>query len=221
MSEWRNLVCGAMIVILPTSLVAQNSGRAMLHNDGGTYLNDSPAPNSTAIFPDSLVQTLKGHSARIDAEGTAAQLPPETVVQFQGNLFVLVQGSLQMDTAREMEVLVGCITVSPITSARTRYDVTDVDGKVKVTAYENDLKVYHHGAGRGAKQSAGSEVTVHQGEQVTREERCGAAARPVQGVAAKGGLLSSRYAEVAGVVAIGFACWVVCRGDDPISPSKP
>ena len=62
-------VCGVMILIGSTTLTAQTTGRALVHSDGGTWLNDSPAPAISAIFPDSLVQTQSGHAARINAEG--------------------------------------------------------------------------------------------------------------------------------------------------------
>jgi hypothetical protein len=194
----------------------------MLHHDGGTYLNDTPVPDSTAILPDSLVQTLKGHSARIDVEGSAIEIAPETVTQFAGNLLVLTHGSLQLDTSRGMAVVVGCVTVRPVTSSRTRYDVTDLDGKVKVSVYADDVTIHYQHTPRGAKKGAASDVTVHQGEQTTRDEKCGAAARPAQIVPAKGPLLNSRYAVDAGIVAIALTCLKICRsGDDPISPAKP
>ncbi|MGA9807439.1 MAG: hypothetical protein WA350_07335 [Candidatus Sulfotelmatobacter sp.] len=120
MLKWRNLVCRMMIVIVPSSLIAQGTGRALLHSDGGTWLNGDPAPETSAIFPDSLVQTQQGYSARIDAEGSSVQVRPETVVQFQGDELTLDHGRLQLDTAREMKVIIGCITVSPITSDRTQ-----------------------------------------------------------------------------------------------------
>jgi ferric-dicitrate binding protein FerR (iron transport regulator) len=221
--DWRNLICGAMIVVLPTSLIAQDSARAMLHNDGGVWLNGNPAPNSSAIFAHDLIQTQKGSSAKIDAEGSTVTLQPETIVQFEGDELVLDHGSLQVDTSHGMRVRVNCITVSPIKQAWTRYDVTDVDGKVTVAAHEEDVKIHYQGAAiRQSKQAAFSDVTVHQGEQATREERCGAAAKPADGIDADGAILNSIWAKGAGIVAISvLTCWALCRGDGPVSPSKP
>jgi hypothetical protein len=65
--EWRNLVCGVVIVLVPASLPAQESGRAMLHSEGETRLNENLAPNSSAIFLHDVVQTLHEHGAKIDA----------------------------------------------------------------------------------------------------------------------------------------------------------
>jgi hypothetical protein len=107
-----------MILIGSTTLTAQTAGRALLLSDGGTWLNGTPAPAISAIFPDSLVQTQSGHTARIHAEGSSPPIAPETIVQFQGNELALDHGSLQVDTARETKVLIGCVTVSPLTSGQ-------------------------------------------------------------------------------------------------------
>ena len=223
MPEWRKLVCGVIVVILPTSLPAQFVGGAMLHNDGGTYLNDEVAPNSTAIFADSFLQTQRGHHASIEAPGTTVVMQPETVAQFQGNLWVLVHGTVQMGTSREMPVLVGCLTVTPTSFDQTDFDVIDVDGKVKIIAHKNDVKIHSHAAiYHGSKDDTRSDAIVHEGEEVTREERCGLAVRTSQPVGANNGIMDSRWAIAAGAVAVGvITCLGLCHGDDPLSPSKP
>jgi hypothetical protein len=110
--------------------------RTLLHSDGDTWLNENPAPATAAIFRDSLVRTHKGYRARIDAEGSSVLFGPETVVQFQGSDLTLDHGSLRLHTATEMTVIVGCIGINPLSSDRIHYDVTHIDGKVKVIAYK-------------------------------------------------------------------------------------
>jgi hypothetical protein len=221
--EWRNLVCGAMIVILPTSFMAQDSTRGMLHSDGGTWLNGNPAPASAAVFPDSLVQTQAGHSSRIDVAGSNVLVLPETEVQFLGSLLVLTHGSLQLVTTSKMEVLVGCIRITPTTSDRTEYEVTDVDGRVRIAASKSNVKVHAHGSGvLRSKQGESSDAIVHEGEQSTRDERCGAPPSPTQTVTATGPFLDSWWAKGVGIgVVATLTCLGLCHEDDPISPSKP
>jgi hypothetical protein len=212
-----------MIVILPTSLLAQDPNRGLLHNDGGTWLNDVPAPAVAAIFPDSLVQTQKGHFARIDVEGSSVLIQPETMVQFQGHELVLDHGTLQVDTSRGVEVIVGCITVTPVNSDRTEYDVTDGGGKVRVAAAKNDVKIHLHGSMvRESKQGSSSDSIVHEGQHSTRSEHCGGVIRPLQGQGATVPLLDTSAAKIAGGMIVGVvACLGLCHTDDPISPSKP
>jgi hypothetical protein len=212
-----------MIVILPASLMAQDATRGLLHNDGGTWLNESPAPPTAAIFPDSLVQTDKNHRARIEVEGSSVLIQPDTMVQFQGHELALDHGTVQLDTAREMEVLIGCITVSPITSDRTQYDVSDVDGKVKVVAAKNDVKIHSHlGALQKSRRGASSDVIVRQGEQAIRDEHCGPRANRSQAISATGSLLNSPIAITTATAVVGvLVCLGLCHTDDPVSPDKP
>jgi hypothetical protein len=211
-----------MIVILPTSLIAQDSSRGMLHSNGGVWLNNKPAPNSSAIFLHDLIQTQKESQARLGTDGSAATIQPDTIVGFEGDELVLDHGSLELNTSRAMRVRVNCLTVIPLTQEWTRYDVTAVDGTVRVVTYENDVKIHYQGGAVRRSKLAFSDVTVHPGKPVTREERCPAAAKPAQALAANGAILNSPWAVGAGVAAIGvLTCWALCRGDEPISPSKP
>jgi hypothetical protein len=220
--EWHKLVCGAMLVILPASLMAQDSARAMLHNDGGVLLNGGPAPKSSAIFLHDLVQTQKGNWAKIDADGSAVTVQPETIVRFDGDELVLEHGGLQLNTSRGMKVRVNCMIVIPLTQEWTRYDVIDVDGSMMVVADQNDVKIHYQGAAaRRSKTVASSDVTVHQGARVAREERCGASSKPTEAIDATRALLDTPWAVGVGTAAIGvLTCWALCRGE-PASPSKP
>ena len=220
MLEWRKLVCGVMIVIVPASMSAQGTDRALLHSDGGTWLNGKPAPVSSVIFRNDHIETQAAHSAKIDVEGSTVTVLPDTVVQFEGDELVLDYGSLQLSTARQMKVRVNCVTVIPVTVDWTQYDVSDIDGKVKVSAYKKDVKIHAPGAARRAKQGASTDNIVHEGERSTRDEKCGAAGRPAE-VDGKGPLLDSPWARVGGAGVIALTCIIVCHTDDPMSPAKP
>jgi hypothetical protein len=219
---WRKLVCGVMIVIVPSPLLAQYSERALLRNDGGTWLNETPAPAVSAIFPDSLIQTQANHTARIEAEGSTAQISAETVVQYQGLELALDHGILQLDTSREMKVLIGCITVTPVNSDRTQYTVQDVDGKVKISALKSDVKVHLHGAVRRSKQGSSGDFIVHEGEEKTHSEHCGGFLQhPAEASGIQPGWLDSAGVIIGGGVAIAVTCYWICQGSEPVSPSKP
>ena len=221
--QWRSLVCGMMVVVWPASLVAQTTDRALLHSEGGVWLNGTPAPDTSAIFPDNLIQTQKGHVAKIDAEGSAVTVQPETIVQFEGDELVLDHGGLQVNTARQMKVRVNCIRVIPMSADWTQYDVTDVDGKVKVEAHKNDVRIHYAGTmAQRSKQTASSDVIVREGQEATRDEHCGAATKPDAGLSADGAILNSPWAWRIGLAAAGvLACIGLCHEHDPISPWKP
>jgi len=204
--------------------MADDSGAAMLHHDGGTLVNGNPAPPSTAIFPNDTVQTQSNHEATISAAGSSVTVKSETLVQFDGDEIILDHGTLLISTTRELRVRVGCVTVIPDTAAWTQYDVTDVDGKVTVSARKSDVDIESRGSKLQPARAGGrsQRLTVHEGEQKTREEQCGVAPKPPRYIDARGAFLNSPWiiGPAAGGIILG-TCLILCRGDDPVSPSRP
>jgi len=220
-----------MIVVVPASLLAQesapgaaqSSSRAILHTDGGAWLNGSPAADSTALFPHDVVQSRDSQATKIDAEGSTVMLQPQTVLQFEGDEFVLDHGRLQVSTSRGLRVRVNCITIMPRTAEWTRYDVTDVDGKLVVVAEQSDVQIQSAGfAAKPSKAMAPSNVTLHAGEQFTRDDNCGAKPKTGDVVDAKAAILNSIGAKIAGgAVIVAITCYALCRSGEPISPHEP
>jgi hypothetical protein len=216
-----------MIVILPVSLSAQDT--AMLHSNGGVLVNKNPAQASNALFPDDLIETPQGAAARIEAMGSTADINPDTVVQFEGDELVLEHGSVSVNTSRLLRVRVGCVTITPVNADWTHYDVTDVEGKITVSALKNDVYLDARSskpekAIEKAGQPPHSERTiVREGEQKSRDEKCGAAPVKESGrLAGRGAIMNSPYVQwPAGGVIVGVTCWALCNSDNPISPSAP
>jgi hypothetical protein len=217
-----------MIAILPVSLWADDVSAAMLRSNGaGVLVNKNPASPSNALFSDDLIETQKSAVARIETSGSTADVNPETMVQFEGIELVLDHGSVSVNTSRGMRVRVGCVTITPVSDSQwTHYDVLDVDGKVTVSALKNDVYIDAKSSNpQQAKQPEHSNrVTVREGEQKSREEKCGAAvikATPSH-LAGLGALMNSPYVQLpaAGVI-VGLTCWAVCNGGNPLSPSAP
>lgn len=207
------------------SLTAQESGAAMLRSNGGVLLNGSTAPASSALFPGDTVQTQPKALARIEATGSSVDIDSETVFQFENDGIRLDHGSVSVNTSRGFRVRAGCVTVTPVNEDWTTYEVTDTDGKVTVAALKNDVYMDSRSPNpKDAKQSANSvRVIVREGEQKSREEKCGGAdLKPSDAIAAKGAILNSPYVRWPAVgVVVGVTCWALCRGDDPLSPSMP
>lgn len=229
MVKWQQVVCLPVIAILPVSLAAQDNAAAMLRsNNVGVLVNGNPAPSSAALFANDLIETQKAAVARIESGGSTTDVSPETMVQFGGGELALDHGSLSVNTSRGLRVRVGCVTVTPVNNAEwTNYEVVDRDGKVIVSALKN--AVYIDAKSRNAqpaKESAHSNrVIVHEGEQKSREERCGAAdiKTPGGGVSGLGAFMNSPWAVGGGIVGVGaiLCLGLFCRNDDPMSPTKP
>lgn len=213
-------------MLVPVSLLAQDSAPAMLRSSGGVLLNGNSAPASSAIFANDLIEVPKNAMARIEATGSSVDINPESVVQYNAGELLLDHGSLSVNTSQGLKVRVGCVTVTPVNSADwTHYDVTDMDGKVTVSARKNDVYLNSRSNNpQSTRRSAESSRTiVREGEQKSREEKCGGSdikQRPT--LAGDGAVLNSPYVKWPAVgIVVGIACWAVCRGDEPISPWSP
>jgi hypothetical protein len=233
------------MVVMPLSLLGQTPGpvqtpaetppqassqtssqapSAILHTQGGVWVNDYEARDSTAIFSGDLLETKPGFSATLNLEGTEILIQPESVLKFQGDLLVLDHGSVAVGTSRSFKVKVNCLTVMPVSNEWTQYEVTDVNGTVQVAARKNDVTVKREGLNAKAtpETAAGENTTVKEGEQRSYDESeiCGAPPRP----ASPGSLLSPKWVGIGGAIAGGvILCAFLCRGggSSPVSPSQP
>lgn len=224
--EWRHPVVVIMAVVLPVSLCADDVTGAMLHSNGaGILVNKSTATASLAIFPNDLIETQKDAVARIEITGSTADINPETMIQFESDDLVLDHGGVSVNTTRGLRVRVGCLTVTPVNpSDWTQFDVVDIDGKVNVHALKND--VYIDGRSKNPqevkKPSHSTRDLIREGEQKSREEKCGGAYMKAQRMAGLGAIMNSLPAKIVGAAAVGTVlCFGLCSGDDPISPWKP
>jgi hypothetical protein len=195
-------------------------------------VNKNQAPASNALFPDDLIETPQNGVARIEAPGSTADITANTIVQFEGDELVLEHGSVSVNTSRLLRVRVGCVTVTPVNADWTHYDVTDLDGRITVSAQKNDVYIDARSdrsdkaekAAEKAGQPAHSDRTiVHEGEQKSREEKCGGPPVKESGrLAGRGAIMNSPYVQwPAGGVIVGLTCWVLCNSDGPLSPSAP
>lgn len=200
----------------------------MLRSNGdGTFVNGTSAPASIAVFPNDFIQTPKLTGARLELTGSAAEVSPETVVQFQSDELVLDHGSLSVNTSRGLRVRVGCITITPVhESAWTHYDVKDVNGKVEVAASKDDVYVSARSKNlmdaKEMEKERANRTIVHQGEQKSREEKCGGAYNQTAAATAVGAFMNSPYAIAVGAGGIIFVtCYALCRSSEPASPTCP
>jgi hypothetical protein len=222
----RKFIGWIMVILCPLSLTAADTGSAVLHSEGGVWVNGFEISGSTVVFPGDILETKPGFSANIDAEGSSVAIQPESVVKFQGTFLSLEHGSVSVGTSTSMSVHVSCIKVEPVSSARTQYDVADVSGSVQVAARKNDVSLAQGGVIQKAHAQSGASPlssVVHEGQQVTRDETtaCGAAPRP--GTVTNG--LNTKWLEVGGGIVAGVIvlCILLCKGPShsSVSPSDP
>lgn len=223
MSSVRHVVCWLMMGLVPLSLLAQTPS-AIVHTQGGVWVNGYEAKDSSAVFSGDVIETRPDFSATLNLEGSSVSVQPESVVKFQGDAVELDHGSVAVETSRNFKVLVQCITVVPVANEWTRYEVVDLNGSVQVSARTKDVNVKWESLGRkpslanaGAQQEQGS---VHEGEQKKYDEAeaCGVPPRP------NAGTLPNPKWIAAGAGGAGVLIWIVIHGGGgktPVSASTP
>jgi hypothetical protein len=222
-SAFRGMVSCVLTVLFPFSLFAADSNAAMLYTSGPAWVNGAHVPRpSSAIFSGDLLQTRSDSVAHINQPGSTVRVLSDSLVQFQGNSVKIEHGGVAVSTSKGMATTAGDVKVEPASSAWTEFNVTDVDGTVRIAARKGDVTISD---GKGT-------VTLAQGQETTRDESSDnstdkskrknrkreAGASPGAG----GGALNSPIAlGVAGAAALGITTWVLIKDDDPASPAKP
>jgi len=219
-----------VIAILPVSLVAGETG-ATLKSNGNVRVNSNPVPSSYTVVRDDLIETPKDGVADLRVSGSTAAIGSETMVQYEVDELVLDHGTVSVSTARQLRVRVGCITVTPVIAEWTHFDVTDVDGKVTVSALKSDVYINEHSRREQVdnpeqieEPSRSGRTIVRESETKSREEKCPAAGIPRDSgtIAARGAIMNSVWAKGAGLAGVGvLTWWALCQSDDPASPSSP
>jgi len=220
-SVLRNLICWMMVVLCPLSLAAADTGSAVLHSEGGVWVNGLEVMGSSTVFLGDVLETKPGFVANLDAEGSAVLIQPESVVKFQGTFLDLEHGSVSVGTSTAMSVHAKCIRVDPVSNQRTQYDVTDASGRVQVAARKSDVNITQGGVTKKtAPQSSPSQsATVREGQQTTRDETdaCGAAERPQKPFAGP----DQQLLEVGGAAVTGIIlCVLLCHGSQQSDASS-
>lgn len=227
MAAFRKLVSCVLVLMVPGSLIAADSGTAMLYADGAAWLNGSHVPKSSAIFAGDLLQTRSDSAANIHAPGSSVTVLGDSLVQFEGASLKVEHGGVFVSTSKGLATTAGEVRVAPASNTWTEFNVLDTDGTVRIAARKGDLTVTDD---RGT-------VTLAQGQETTRDEQSeptdnskkkekekekdkkrAAGATPAAG----GGLLDSPVAVGVGAAAIvGVTTWVLLQGSNPVSPSQP
>ena len=222
-SAFRGMVSCVLTVLFPFSLFAADSNAAMLYTNGPAWVNGAHVPRpSSAIFSGDLLQTRSDSVANINQPGSTVRVLSDSLVQFEGTSVKIDHGGVTVSTNKGMATTAGDVKVAPTSSAWTEFNVTDVDGTVRIAARKGDVTISD---GKGT-------TTLAQGQETTRDESSGNSSdkskrknRKQMGGAtpgATGGVLNSPIAiGVGGAALIGLTTWVLIKNDDPASPAKP
>jgi hypothetical protein len=225
MSAFRKMVSCVLLLGFPASIFAADSGAAMLYTHGATWLNGVRPPASSAIFSGDLVQTRSDSPANINAPGSSITVLGDSLVEFEGSSLKVEHGGVAVATSKGVATTAGDVRVAPVSNSWTEFNVTDVDGTVRIAARKGDLNVTDDNG----------TVTLAQGQQTTRDEQSEPSDQSTDKAkkknrkrqegaapAAGGGALNSPIAiGIGGAAVAGITAWVLIKNDNPVSPSTP
>src|SRR6266481_1528396 len=198
MSAFRRMVSCVLLLIVPASLFAADSGAAMLYADGAAWLNGSHVPKSSAIFAGDLVQTRSDSAANIHAPGSSITVLGDSLVQFEGTSLKVEHGGVSVSTSKGVATTAGDVRVAPASNAWTEFNVTDIDGTVRIAARKGDLMVTDDNGTVALGQETTRDEQSDQGEKKKKKDKKrGVGAAPAAG----GGVLNSTIAVGVGVAA--------------------
>lgn len=224
-SAFRGMVSCVLMLLFPGSVFAADSNAAMLYTNGAAWVNGAHVPRATsAIFSGDLLQTRSDSVANINQSGSSITVLSDSLVEFQGSSVDIQHGGVTVSTSKEIAATAGDVKVVPASNAWTEFNVSDLDGQVRIFARKGNLTI----------SDGQSVVTLAQGQDTTRDEistntptdqngkkkrkKVATGAAP----AATGGLLNSPYAIGIGAGAIvGVTTWVLVKNDNPASPTVP
>jgi len=217
----RGFVSIGLLILMPFSLLAADTSAAMLYTRGAAWINGAHVPSSSsAIFSGDLLQTRSDSVANIDEPGSSITVESDSLVKFEGPSVRIEHGGVTVSTSKGTATSAGDVKVSPASHAWTEFNVTDVDGTVRIAARKGDLKIDD---GRetvllAQGQETSRDETTPGTEQGKKSKKRGTAAPP----AAAGGALNSPWAVGAGGAAvIGLTTWVLLQNSPPASPATP
>jgi hypothetical protein len=223
LSAVRGLVSCVLAFLLPASLLAADSNAAMLHTNGAAWINGAHVPRSSAaIFYGDLLQTRSDSVANINQPGSSITVLADSLVQFQGSSLDIQHGGVTVSTSKSVATTAGDVKVTPASNAWTEFNVSDVDGTVRISARKGDLTINDGkqtvllAQGQETTRDDSSDTDNGNGKKKNRRRQDGAVP------AAGGGILNSPWAVGAGGAAIiGVTTWVLIKNDNPASPAKP
>ncbi len=224
MPAFRGMVSCVLLLIVPVTLLAADSGAAMLYADGAAWLNGSHVPKSSAIFSGDLVQTRSDSAANIHAPGSSITVLGDSLVKFAGDSLDIQHGGLSISTSKGIFATAGSVRVSPASNSWTEFNVIDLGGIVRIAARKGDLTI---------TDDSGT-TTLQQGQETTRDDQSNQADNKTdnkkkdkkQGTgaapAATGGVFNATAAVAVGAGAVaGITAWVLLQSSNPVSPSNP
>jgi hypothetical protein len=155
----RNLLCIAMIPLMPCSLLAAEPSGAMMYVSGSTSVNGAAITHSLVVFPGDIIETANSSQANINTAGASVTIFEDSRVKFERSGIFVEDGSVNIGAyKKDLSTTAGSITVTPASNTWTEFQMIYLNGRVQIFARKGDVNV-----------TEGTEtVTLPEGQTATR-----------------------------------------------------
>lgn len=138
-------------------------------------------------------------------------------MRFQATGLSLDRGSISMATGKSLSVSARDFQITRVSGAWTQFEVSRSGGVIKIAARKSSVTI---------KCGMDAPILIREGHQITRADAqdCELAQKSEPGAptAVHGAILTSPWAEAAGVGAAGTLLFLTLHhGDNPVSPDQP
>jgi hypothetical protein len=140
----ERIVCLAMALVIPTSMMLGETKAAMAMASGAAALNGATLSRSTTIFAGDQLETLANSTVTINVSGSTVLVGANSRVHYFGDSVALHSGSMQVNTTRGMKLQTDSVTVEPNKEA-AKYRVDRSTDAVYIAALTGELRVDNGG----------------------------------------------------------------------------
>lgn len=142
MNRMMRILCWAMVVVFPVSLLAGDAAPAMLTSRGVVRVNGSLVPGSYTVYGGDQITTEANASVHLLARGSSITLPADSSILYGGKQLEVRSGRVLVSTTASsgVQARIGNLTVVPAGS-NARFQMADSGEKLVLAALDGALRV--------------------------------------------------------------------------------
>ncbi len=138
---WFRTLVWIMVVAVAAIPVMADAAAAMLYAKGKVTVNGTAIARSAAVFAGDTVRTGQESSVMIAQKGSQIRISPNSVVTLGDNAMEVSEGSIFVATSGGVTARAGGLRISPADGQSARFEVTQLQGAVRVSALQGRLSL--------------------------------------------------------------------------------
>ena len=138
------IVCLAMALVLPMSVMLGETKAAMAMASGVAALNGAALSQSSTIFAGDQLETSANSAITINVSGSTVLIGANSRVHYFGDSLALHSGTMQVNTTKGMKLQTDSVMIGPNNDV-AKYRVDRSSDTVQIAAVTGELRVDNGG----------------------------------------------------------------------------